>query len=93
MTEKILLYHRLFWVCLYSLNIFLGISLLIFLRFKMYVSIQRWLEKQKRRDEWKQKKKLKKEKNNEQTIYMSNAETVELIGNPVVCYKRNSDQL
>ena len=91
MTEKILLYHRFFIVCFCLTILLFFISLIIFVRFKIYKGVSLWSERRIKKDCQKPREKIKKEEKDEQTIYMSNAETVELAGGHGSCVKRNAD--
>lgn len=58
--------------------LFFLLTLVLFVRFEIYKRINAWSEKQIKRDCNKQKKKIRKGKKDEQTIYMSNGKTVDL---------------
>lgn len=87
MTDKILIYHRIFIGCCCLMSIFFLISITIFMRFKIYKRINSQIENKGKRNGWKQQKKKTKEENNEQTIHLSNVETVELAKYHDLCSK------
>ena len=75
MTEKIILYHRTFLLCLSFTIVCLALSLLMFVRFQIYKIFQR--NKKKKRY-----KNVEKEEVYEQTMRMSDVKTLDLYSHP-----------